>query len=31
MRVGFGYDVHRFVENRRLILGAVGNFYSTKD
>lgn len=23
MRIGFGYDVHRFVENRRLILGAV--------
>ncbi|MBI4378925.1 MAG: 2-C-methyl-D-erythritol 2,4-cyclodiphosphate synthase [Nitrospinae bacterium] len=23
MRIGFGYDVHRFVENRRLTLGAV--------
>jgi len=28
MRVGFGYDVHRFVENRRLILGAVEISYS---
>ena len=24
MRIGFGYDVHRFVENRKLILGGVG-------
>lgn len=24
MRVGFGYDVHAFEENRRLILGGVG-------
>jgi 2-C-methyl-D-erythritol 2,4-cyclodiphosphate synthase len=23
MRIGFGYDIHKFVENRKLILGAV--------
>lgn len=28
MRVGFGYDVHKFVENRKLILGAVEISYS---
>jgi len=28
MRIGFGYDVHRFVENRSLILGAVEISYN---
>src|SRR3989338_889471 len=28
MRIGFGYDVHRFIENRRLILGAIEISYS---
>ena len=23
MRIGFGYDVHKLVENRKLILGGV--------
>ena len=24
MRVGMGYDVHKLVENRKLILGEIG-------
>lgn len=36
MRIGFGYDVHKLVENRKLILGGVeipyraGGFWGTR-
>ena len=30
MRVGLGYDVHKLVENRKLILGLFGSRFSRR-